>query len=100
MVSKIIQDFHSKPEGEIVEVMILAWILANSTGEDAKDEAFKAIVGLEPYRWEDLRLAMQEYKAIPGLCMQLKRTSDLLPGRGDKAPEEQTTMKEASKKCT
>jgi len=99
MASKIIQDFHSKPEGEIVEVMILAWILANSTREDAKDEAFKAIVGLDRDRWEDLRSAMREYKAIPGLCMQLKRTSDLLPGRDDKAPEERTTMKEASKKC-
>jgi len=99
MVSKIIYHFHSRPERKIVEVMILAWILANSTREDAKYEAFKAIVGLDPDRREVLHSAMREYKAIPGLCMQLKRISDLLPGRDDKAPEERTTMKEASKKC-
>jgi hypothetical protein len=97
-LSKMISNFRSRPKREIVEVMILAWILANSTREDAKDEAFKAIAGLDPIWSADLRCAMREYKAIPSLCMQLKRASGLLPGRDDKALEGRTTMKEASKK--
>jgi hypothetical protein len=97
MMSKVISDFRCEPKGETLEVMILAWIVTNSTREDTKDEAVKAIAGLGPDRSKDLHLAMREHNAIPRLCMRLKTISELLsiPSRDDKVLEAQTMMKEA-----
>jgi len=95
----MISDIRRKPEKDDAELMILAWIIANSTREDVMDEAVKAIAGLDPNRSKDLRLAMREYGAIPDLCGRLIKLCDLLPGRNDKAPEEQTAVVGMFKQC-
>jgi hypothetical protein len=88
-----ISDIRHKPEEDDAELMILAWIIANSTRDDVMNEAIKAIAGLDPDRSMDLRLAMQEYGAFPNLCRQLITLCDFLPGSDDQALEEQTTVK-------
>ena len=102
MASKMISDFSHKPEKDDAELMVLAWIIANSTREDVLDEAIKAIAGLEPNRSEDLYLAMREYGAITHLCARLGTLSNFLPGRDDnidKALEGQTIVKGTFKQC-
>jgi hypothetical protein len=74
-LSKMMYD--SQPKKETVELMILAWILTNSTQNAAKAEAFKAIAGLD----KSPELLSEVYNAIPGLCTQLKAASDELLAR-------------------
>ena len=95
----MISDFSHKPEKDDVELMILAWIIANSSREDVINEAVKAIAGLDPDRSMDLHLAMREYGAITDLCALLMTLCDLLPGHDDKALEERTIMKGTFKQC-
>jgi signal transduction histidine kinase len=89
---------YDSPAKGTVELMILAWILANSARNDAKAEAFKAIAGLDGDRSWDLLLVMQEYNAIRSLCMQLKAASDSLSGCEDELQGRQAIMQEASKR--
>ena len=99
MASKMISDFSHKPWENDAELMILAWIIANSTREDVLDEAIKAIAGLEPDRSMNLHLAMREYGAFNRLCERLRTLSKFLPGRDDGFVEGQTIVKGTFKQC-
>ena len=99
MASKMTSDFSHKPKKDDAELMILAWIIANSTREDVLDEAVKAIAGLEPNRSMNLHLAMRDYGALPRLCERLRTLSNFLPGHDDKAPEGQIIVKGTFKQC-
>jgi hypothetical protein len=97
----MISDFRHKPTTDDVELMILAWIIANSTREDVINEAVKAIAGLDPDRSLELHLALREYRAIPHLFGRLIKLCDFLPSHDDKALEEQTIviLKGTFKQC-
>ena len=95
----IISDIRHKPEEDDAEVMILAWIIANSTREDVINEAVKAIAGLDPDRSMDLHLAIRQYGDIPSLCGRLMTLCNFLSGCDDKTVEERTIVKGTSKKC-
>ena len=94
-----ISNLRHKPEKDDAEVMILAWIIANSTREDVMNEAVKAIAGLDPDRSMDLHLAMRQYGAIPHLCGILMKLCDFPPGNDENAPEERTVVKGTFKQC-
>jgi len=95
----MISDIRHKPEADEAEVMILAWIIANSTCDDVISEAVKAIAGLPPDRSMDLHLAIRQYSDITRLCWRLITLCDFLPGCDYKALEEQTIVKGTFKQC-
>jgi len=95
----MISDIRHKPKEDDAELMILAWIIANSTREDVMVEAVKAIAALDPAQSMGLHLAMREYGAIPNLCGRLIKLCNLLPGHDDKALEERTNVKGTFKQC-
>jgi len=95
----MISDLRYRPEEDEAELMILAWIIANSTREDVMNEAVKTIAGLDSDRSMELHLALRKYGAIPNLCVRLVSLCDFLPGRDDKALAERTIMKGTFKQC-
>ena len=96
-ISGMISNLRYQPTADHAEVMILAWIIANSDQEDVMNEAVRAIAGLDPGRSMNMHSAMRESGAIPRLCRRLEKLSDFLPGRDGEALEERTIMKGAFK---
>ena len=84
-----------KPEAETLKVMILVWILLNSSSVDAMDEAVKAIAGLGPERVNDLHLAITKYKALSRLCRRFTEISRLVTGFAGGSSSTNSDIKEA-----
>jgi Family of unknown function (DUF6535) len=73
-------DLRRKPEETELKVIILSWVVENSTVDDNIEEAVKAIAGIPLAQFDALRDAMGRSGAVSVLCDRISRCLKFSPG--------------------